>query len=203
MSDINKSTEHWSDIFMNIAGIDYSLRGPAVCVFAGDYETEFSFKKCTFYFLTDIKKYCKTWNNVHGECFSDYDEEPERYETIADWAIEKLTGVHHISLEGYSFGSQSSRLFQIAENTGLLKYKIFHRSIPLDVVPPSQVKKFASGKGNANKDKMIETFKEETSIDLRKMLGVTGKSPGPVADVVDSYYVCKLLHSQLQKQKSN
>ena len=45
------------------------------------------------------------------------------------------------------------------------------------------------GKGNANKDKMIETFKEETSVDSKKMLGVTGKKHGPVADVVDSYYV--------------
>ena len=27
------------------------------------------------------------------------------------WALDKLTGAYHVSLEGYSFGSQSSRLF--------------------------------------------------------------------------------------------
>jgi len=194
--------KHWRDIFMNIAGIDYSLRGPAICTFAGDYETEFCFSKCSFYFLTDTKKYCKTWNsNIHGECFSDYDADPERYETIADWALDKLKGVDHISLEGYAFSSVSNRLFQIAENTGLLKYKIYQNRTPLDVIPPSQVKKFATGKGNANKEKMIESFEEETSIDLRKILNVTGKKPGPVSDIVDSYYICKLLYTQLQKSK--
>ena len=188
---------------MNIAGIDYSLRGPAICVFAGDYETEFSFSKCTFYFITTIKKYSGKWNsNIYGECLSDY-EEPERYETIADWAIEKLIGVDNIALEGYSFGSQSNRLFQIAENTGLLKYKIYHTYTPLDVIPPAQIKKFATGKGNANKDKMIESFVEETMVDLKSVLNVTSKSPGPVSDIVDSYYICKLLHHQLKKSKAS
>ena len=41
---------------MNIAGIDYSLRGPAICVFAGGDNKQFSFKNCVFYFLSDIKR---------------------------------------------------------------------------------------------------------------------------------------------------
>jgi len=44
---------------MVIAGIDYSLRGPAICVFKG--EGDFDFKHCKFYFLTDTKKYANTF----------------------------------------------------------------------------------------------------------------------------------------------
>jgi hypothetical protein len=48
---------------MIIAGIDYSLNGPAVCVFGGD---KFTFENCQFHFLTDIKKYaCTFFRNIH------------------------------------------------------------------------------------------------------------------------------------------
>jgi len=186
---------------MNIAGIDYSLRGPAICVYAGDFEDSFNFSSCNFYYLTSVKKYCGVWNkNIHGETFYDYNEEPQRYETIADWAIDKLVGCDYIALEGYSFGSSSNRLFQIAENTGLLKYKIYHSGTPLDVIPPSQVKKYATGKGNANKEAMYLSFKDDTFVDLKDLLNVTAKNCGPVYDIVDSYFICKLLHEQLKTQ---
>ena len=189
---------------MNIAGIDYSLRGPAICIYAGDYETSFSFNRCSFYFLSDVKKYRGTWNtNIHGEGFIEYSEDPQIYETIADWAMDKLAGVDYVSLEGYSYGSVGKRLFQIAENTGLLKYKIYHSGIPLDIVPPSKVKKYATGKGNANKDKMYESFKQDTFVDLKKIMNVTAKANSPVADIVDSYFICKLLHDEVKTLKSS
>ena len=48
---------------MNIAGIDYSLRGPAVCIFTGDYADEFKLKSCKIHFLTHVKKYAEQWGN--------------------------------------------------------------------------------------------------------------------------------------------
>ena len=42
---------------MIIAGIDYSLRSPCICVFTGMEKEEFTFERCTFHFLTDTKKY--------------------------------------------------------------------------------------------------------------------------------------------------
>ncbi len=47
-------------------------------------------------------------------------------------------------LEGYSFGSKG-KVFHIAENTGILKYKIHNMGVPLEVIPPTTVKKFATG----------------------------------------------------------
>ena len=188
---------------MNIAGIDYSLRGPAVCVFAGDYETEFCFSKCNFFFLTEVKKYVKSWNlNIHGESFQKYNEEFERYETIADWAMDKVSGCDQIALEGYSFGSKGSRVFQIAENTGMLKYKIYRAGIPLSVYPPSTIKKFATDKGNANKNKMYESFARETDSRIQSLISPDKDNiSNPVSDIVDSYYVCKYLHEQIMNNQ--
>ena len=102
-----------------------------------------------FYFLTDIKKNANMFNNnIRGELFPEYSEECGRYDSISDWAVELLIGCNMVALEDYAYGAKG-RVFHIAENTGVLKYKLWQQSIPLDVVQPTKVKKFATGKGNA------------------------------------------------------
>ena len=78
-------------------------------------------KKC---YLTNVKKYGRSIkSNIKGEIFSEYNEEIERYETIADWAADKIIGCKHVALEGYAYNA-TGKIFHIAENTGVLKYKI-------------------------------------------------------------------------------
>jgi len=184
---------------MNLAGIDYSLRGPAICVFAGGDNKQFSFKNCVFYFLSDIKRHHRMYlMNIFGGSFSIFAEESERYDSISSWALEKIQAVDRVALEGYSFGSRSSRLFQIAENAAILKYKCYQKSLPLDVIPPSRVKKFATGKGNASKEDMYASFLEDTKVDIRKTITPSAsKIINPVSDIVDSYYICKYLYTTL------
>ena len=103
----------------------------------------------------------------------------------------------HIAIEGYSYGSKG-KVFHIAENTGVLKYKIFQNGIPLEVIPPTTIKKFATGKGNADKVAMHKFFKTDTGIDLKnKITPDKGTVDNPVSDIVDSYYVCKYLHDKV------
>jgi len=179
-----------------IAGIDYSLCGPAICI--SDMSETFSFYGCEFYFLTNTKKYArKIKDNIRGETFSDYNQEIERYETIADWATDKVSACNYIGLEGYAYNA-TGRVFHIAENTGVLKYKLYQKSIPVDIVPPSEVKKFATGKGNANKDAMYQAFFEETGVPLANFMGMTSKNvKSPLADLVDSFYICKFLRYEV------
>ena len=103
---------------MIIAGIDYSMRSPSVCVFTGKETEAFTFDRCKFYFLTDTQKYAKFFlRNISGSRFSDWNCEYTRFTSIADWTMDKLDGCTHIGLEGYSFGSKG-KVFHIAENTG-------------------------------------------------------------------------------------
>ena len=182
---------------MIIAGIDYSLRGPAICVFSClDGNTKFTFSKCRFFFLTSTRKYANDFlGNIHGSRFMDYNCENERYDSISEWAVEQMFGVEECALEGYSMGSKG-RVFNIAENTGVLKYKLWQSRIPVTITPPTTIKKFATGKGNADKFAMYEAFKKETKVDLRKEISPNKKDVGnPVSDIIDSYYICKHLHS--------
>lgn len=179
---------------MKIAGIDYSLTCPCICTFYFDSENDsFKFTNCNFYYTCEIVKYQNKFININGFKYKDWTEDFQRYETLADWAIQHVGDCDQIAIEGYSYGS-SGKIFHIAENTGILKYKLHQMSIPVTIYPPTEVKKFATGKGNSDKTKMYEFFLNETLIDLKKTLGYNKeKIDSPIADIVDSFYICKKL----------
>ena len=148
--------------------------------------------------MTDTKKYAKSFmGNIHGEMFSEWNEDMERYQSIADWAIDILKDVKQVALEGYAY-SATGKVFHIAENTGVLKYKLFQEGIPVTIMPPTEVKKFGSGKGNADKAMMHQAFIKETGIDLKTLMTPDKKDvTSPVSDVVDAYFICKKMHTEL------
>lgn len=185
---------------MIIAGIDYSLRSPAICVFDdNDGMLEFNFANCTVYYLTAVQKYAKPYNgNIIGESMFSNSTDCGRYHSISDWALEVCSGVDEVALEGYAFGAKG-KVFHIAENTGILKYRLDRVGMPIEIVAPTTVKKFATGKGNSNKDDMHESFEEETGCNLMVMMTPSKKLCGnPVSDVVDAYYICKYLYYKIQ-----
>lgn len=183
---------------MVIAGIDYSLCGPAICLFRANATGKFSYGGCSFYFLTDNKRQSEIRTmNIFGERLSDWDNDQHRYETIADWAMDIVMGCTHVALEGYAY-SASGRVFHIAENTGILKYKLYQLGVPLTVIPPTEVKKYATGKGNADKNAMYAAWAHETGVDLKTLLTPKRQEcVSPVSDIVDSYYICKKMYESL------
>lgn len=181
-----------------IIGIDYSLTSPAICI-----TTDFVFKNSKFYYLTNKKKYIgKMSNNIIGFEHKEYDTPIRRFSQISDWVYELMEDTIHteqlVFIEGYSFGSKGQAVFQIAENCGILKYRLQQMMIDYDTVVPSVVKKGATGKGNADKDMMYEFFSKETKTDLKKIFD-TQKVGNPISDIVDSYYIAKIGYESSQK----
>ena len=175
-----------------IVGIDYSLNSPAICI-AGD---DFDFNKCSFHFLTSKKKHIgKFGKNIFGYEIKDYKTPIERFTNISTWALDIIhkhkTNTAKIFIEGYSFGSKGQAVFQIAENCGILKYRLQEKKYPYETVVPSVVKKGASGKGNADKQLMYESFTKHTGVDLLETFEAE-KLNNPVTDIIDSYYIAKV-----------
>ena len=118
----------------------------------------------------------------------------DRFDDIAYCALDVMMEykVEKAFLEGYSFGS-TGRVFNIAENTAILKYNMWYNYIDYEIVAPTTVKKFATGSGNATKEKMYEAFVEENPRrDIKSIL--TPRSSNiisPLNDVVDSYFILK------------
>lgn len=142
------------------------------------------------YYLTSTAKYEGICGNLVGESMPVYSSQQERYEVIADWALSKLEGCSRIVLEDYSFGS-TGRVFHIAENAGMLKYKLWKKQLPFVTIAPTMIKKYAAGKGNANKETLQDAFFEQTNVDVKGKLGQTEKQWNPSSDIIDSYFMCK------------
>ena len=176
-----------------IVGIDYSLNSPAICI-VGD---NFDFDNCSFHFLTSKKKHIgKFGKNIFGYEYKEYNTPIERFTNISTWALDTIhkykSDTAKVFIEGYSYGSKGQAVFQIAENCGILKYRLqMSPSMLYDTIVPSVVKKYASGKGNADKQLMYSSFKEHTKQDLLKMFDM-GKLNNPVTDIIDSYYIAKV-----------
>ena len=73
-----------------------------------------------------------------------------------------------------------------------IKIFITRKRIEYNIIVPSIVKKFATDKGNANKDLMYEHFCKDTKTDLMKTFDMQTLS-NPITDIVDSYYIAILL----------
>lgn len=170
---------------MIICGIDYSMSCPSLCIF--DTEKTFSFQNCDFYYLIDKKTKIIEEGNIHGEYYSKDSENVKRFDHISDWAITILKNqkVNQVFLEGYSMGSRG-RVFHIAENTGILKQKIYKAGITFEVVPPSTWKKEVVGKGNADKQYVYDSMNVDLK-DIFKSKSITS----PINDIADSYFICK------------
>jgi hypothetical protein len=173
-----------------LIGIDYSITCPCLCLF--DERKEFKFNNCFFYYLTNTKKYAdKIAPNITGESFQEYVQDVDRFDTISQWAVNLCIGAADVGMEGYAYGAKG-RVFNLAENMGLLKYKLYKHAIPVTIIEPAKVKKCATGKGNADKQVMYETFSKETNTNLLSVFNQKTLS-NPVTDVIDSYYVLKAL----------
>jgi Holliday junction resolvasome RuvABC endonuclease subunit len=189
----------------HIIGIDYSMSSPAICV----YDTRhnyFCFENTKSHFIAQTK---------HTELYSDpylkgytlpLVNSPEaRYNVLAQWAMKVICQNEanvHIFMEGYSFSS-SGLVFNIAENTAILKHKLYMLDLTYTVVPPTTIKKMASGKGTSNKEQMYEAFMKETNLkpDLKERLSPKSKKiSSPVSDIVDAFYICKYAFNTVSEE---
>jgi len=173
---------------MIIAGIDYSMTCPCITVFRGN---EWNMNDCSIHFLTTSKKLVINEKKLKSVLIPKWNQPSERYEFISDWALNLVKDSSLVTLEGYAFAG-NGRVFEIAENAGLLKYKMWKNNILFQTIPPSKIKKYAVGKGNADKNMMYDKFVEETKVDYKSLFAFKKqKIDSPLSDIADSYWICK------------
>jgi len=180
---------------MIISGLDWSMSCPAICIY--DTSKEFKFANCQFFFYTAKKKFDVDIQNIHGFMMTTWDNEQQRFDDISEWAMTILNKyeVKHACLEGYSMGSSAGRVFNIAENIGLLKHKMWKAGITFITPAPTQVKKHFTGKGNARKELMYQTLTEQQpDVKLTDLLKCK-EGDSPISDIVDSYAMVSFYRS--------
>lgn len=81
-------------------------------------------------------------------------------------------------IEAPSYNS-TNRSVSWGKMLGVLEILMYERGIPYLMIPPKQLKKFATGSGNASKEKMIEYAEKQTGLELTD-------------DEADAYFLSKL-----------
>lgn len=83
---------------------------------------------------------------------------PDRGMARLAWVREEVLvlaeGADLVAIEGYSFGSRG-RQHATGELGGVIRLALWERDIPVVDVPPSSLKKYATGRGNAGKDQVL------------------------------------------------
>lgn len=69
--------------------------------------------------------------------------------------------------EDYAFGAKGSSVFQIGEMGGVLKTLCYDMGLDVLLVPPSSLKMFIAGKGNADKDGVAAAIEDKYGMVFR------------------------------------
>ena len=78
--------------------------------------------------------------------------------------VKKYTSAVNVVIEGISYGSsiRTKSVFDLAGLNYMIRYKLITSDIQhlnLSIATPSNIKKYATGKGNANKESIMTIFK--------------------------------------------
>lgn len=170
-----------------IIGIDYSMTCPAACLYGETPQ----------FWCAHSRVY--TLPALSSVRVPDADVIP-RADTVARaclaW-IQQWTDVREIAIEDYAY-SATGRVFHIGEHTGILKYHLYQAGYAVRPIPPTVIKKFATGKGNADKPRMTQAFLDAYP-DARawrtaffpRTAATASPAKSPLADLADAYWIAR------------
>lgn len=131
---------------MLVAGIDPSLTGCAVSIFGheGDPVTV---------------SFGSSPSDGLGPRF-------QRFDTLCTKVVECAAAASLCCIEGYSFASKGGKAFDRVEFGALLRWRLMLAGVKLIEVPPTTLKLFAAGKGNADKTAMALAVYKRWRVEL-------------------------------------
>ena len=172
---------------MNI-GIDYSMSCPAMCAY-GETPQFWMAHARTYSALPALTTVVISNTEMMA-----------RAEFIAQSVITWLAqwpDIRTVALEDYAF-SATGRVFHIGEHTGILKYLLRQQRYTITTTPPTVIKKFATGKGNADKPKMTHAFLEEyphakawCPVFFPRTAKTASFAKSPLSDIADAYWIAR------------
>lgn len=92
-----------------------------------------------------------------------------RYAKLAGYAS-SIVYRHQPSLvliEGYSYGAKGAATLSLAELGGVVRQRLLAHAMPVIEVPPSVLKKFATGRGNAGKAEVVSALSKRYDREFR------------------------------------
>lgn len=193
---------------MKIAGIDNSMNSAGLVKFELDEKFDiidynYYVIKCNPYKKSDDKK---TYNEEvkNGVIYlKPFVDNMDRFIRKGEFICDLVKDCEYVSLEDYSFGSVSSSLTNISENTGYLKILLYKAGIKLRKIEAKNNKKFFTKNGNADKVAMIAKYIEDGNFlnidtNLKEFDYINAPKQECLNDIVDAYSLCEFLRTEIK-----
>jgi Holliday junction resolvasome RuvABC endonuclease subunit len=202
---------------MTILGIDNSLTSPSVVRFELDNNLDIT--KMEYLGFSSDKKY--QHSNNEGIILHYNDKETKKVQKDFKFGIDKYLwmrdeiknfissipnnlNVDYVAFEDYAFAAKG-QVFKLAESCGALKVMFWEDLTPYRLYNIATIKQFITGKGNADKieiEKVYEDLDVKNRFDLSFLPMVKDdKANNPKDNVVDAFYIAKLLQTELKIRK--
>lgn len=204
-------------------GIDFSLVSPAICIYKDDTYTFISFfdddnkdwktsKSKKFHYHQELSEIMNLVPYTRFIVKDNYRLEQttkmKSAHLICNIIVSKLQEIVGdedviIGIEGFSYGSISASSLDLALYNSFLRLKLMETfgEDCLQIISPMEGKKTLSGKGNADKNAMIQSFidnrLEDKDLESNpfwiycKSHELDYKNIKPIDDLVDSYGILK------------
>lgn len=183
---------------MKIVGIDASINSTGCVSF--DVDSQYNIVGTDYLSFTQVKKH-ETNKIIHfkKQEFSDYIQQNL-------WMIARIRkfclGAEYVAIEDYAYAA-TGKVFHIAEFIGGMKDVLYLENSKIRFYDPPSIKLFATGKGNADKVRMVDEFdlltcNEKPNLDfLLNPARNMSKYDSPRSDLVDAFFIAKFLHLEL------
>lgn len=193
---------------MKIAGIDPSIKSSGIVVM--DLEDNLEVKDIQFYGYTTTKMYAVDEGNVHIAYLCAPDKYsalcmPERQRLTYDIISKRLEGVTFLGMEDYATSKAhtgSGSILQIAEFCGGIRYLAYTKGLGIINFGIGQIKRFATGDGDADKISMCVSFKAEyPNLYPTEIFEKLKQYESPHNDLCDAFWMCEILRELMVLEK--
>lgn len=182
---------------LKIAGLDLSINSSGVTVC--NLDKEFNIIDVNSFGFTQVKKNERS-NIIHFKN-KDFSNEYEKYTFMINHIMEWTKDCEYVAVEDYAFGAQNSMIFNIAENSGLIKFHLLKAGAKLRLYTPKSVKKYFSAYGLSDKVGMFNAYNNYKGLkfDISDLPIVdNGRGVSPTSDIIDSFAICDMLSTELK-----
>jgi hypothetical protein len=117
---------------------------------------------------------------------------------MQDKIFDFVSACDYVGIENYAFNA-TGMVFNIGEFVGTLKQKLYREHYLMRLFEPTVIKMYATKKGNSDKIRMCDEYDKynDGQLDLSSL----PQYKSPKEDIVDAYYICKLLRLELMLRK--
>lgn len=194
---------------MKICGIDPSISSSGQVIMTLDNDT-LAVKDIQFYGYTYTKMYAIDEGNVHISYLGREDEYrarsiPDRQMQTYAMIAKPLEGVSFIGMEDYATSKtkhNSGSILQIAEFCGGIRYLAYTMGIGIVNYGIMQIKRFATGNGNAGKPEMCISFANEyPDLYPKDIFAKLKQYESPHNDLCDAFWMCEILRNCMLVEK--